>query len=143
MKILPAKGKTSKKRKNEKLFGASKLRRIKTSWKEKAIKERVIKVVGKLSKPSEFILSLRKKKTSPKTLELQKAKTAKFTVELVHDCIAEGTYLNLERQEMKRERLHEMKPKRKARWEQSLIVPKPPTYKMKKGKLKILKKIGK
>ena len=39
MKILPAKGKTSKKRKNEKLFGASKLRRIKTSWKEKAIKE--------------------------------------------------------------------------------------------------------
>ncbi len=52
MKILPAKGKTSKKRRNEKLFGASKLRRIKTSWKEKAIKERVIKVVGKLSKPS-------------------------------------------------------------------------------------------
>jgi hypothetical protein len=143
MKILPAKGKTSKKRKNEKLFGASKLRRIKTSWKEKATKERVIKFVGKPSEESKFILSLREKKTSPKTLELQKAKTAKFTVELVHDCIAEGTYLNLERQEMKRERLHEMKPKRKARWEQSLIVPKPPTYKMKKGKLKILKKIGK
>jgi hypothetical protein len=72
MKILPAKGKTSKKRRNEKLFGASKLRRIKTSWKEKAIKERVIKVVGKLSKPSEFILSLREKKTSPNTLKLQK-----------------------------------------------------------------------
>ena len=143
MKILPAKGKTSKKRRNEKLFGASKLRRIKTSWKEKATKERVIKFVGKPSEESKFILSLREKKTSPKTLELQKAKTAKFTVELVHDCIAEGTYLNLERQEMKRERLHEMKPKRKARWEQSLIVPKPPTYKMKKGKLKILKKIGK
>ena len=143
MKILPAKGKTSKKRKNEKLFGASKLRRIKTSWKEKATKERVIKFVGKPSEESKFILSLREKKTSPKTLELQKAKTAKFTVELVHDCIAEGTYSNLERQEMKRERLHEMKPKRKARWEQSLIVPKPPTYKMKKGKLKILKKIGK
>ena len=136
MKILPAKGKTSKKRKNEKLFGASKLRRIKTSWKEKATKERVIKFVGKPSEESKFILSLREKKTSPKTLELQKAKTAKFTVELVHDCIAEGTYSNLERQEMKRERLHEMKPKRKARWEQSLIVPKPPTYKMKKGKSK-------
>ena len=140
MKILPAKGKTSQKRKNEKLFGASKLRRIKTSWKEKATKERVIKFVGKPSEESKFILSLREKKTSPKTLELQKAKTAKFTVELVHDCIAEGTYSNLERQEMKRERLHEMKPKRKARWEQSLIVPKPPTYKMKKGKLKIVKR---
>jgi hypothetical protein len=140
MKILPAKGKTSQKRKNEKLFGASKLRRIKTSWKEKAIKERVIKVVGKLSKESKFILSLKEKKTSPKTLELQKAKTAKVTVELIHDCIAEGTYSNPERQEMKREQLHEKKPKRKARWERSLIVPKPPTYKMKKGKLKIVKR---
>ena len=140
MKILPAKGKTSKKRKNEKLFGASKLRRIKTSWKEKATKERVIKFVGKPSEESKFILSLREKKTSPKTLELQKAKTAKFTVELIHDCIAEGTYSNPERQEMKREQLHEKKPKRKARWERSLIVPTPPTYKKKKGKLKILKK---
>ena len=140
MKILPAKGKTSQKRKNEKLFGASKLRRIKTSWKEKATKERVIKFVGKPSEESKFILSLREKKTSPKTLELQKAKTAKFTVELIHDCIAEGTYSNPERQEMKREQLHEKKPKRKARWERSLIVPTPPTYKKKKGKLKILKK---
>jgi len=140
MKILPAKGKTSQKRKNEKLFGASKLRRIKTSWKEKATKERVIKFVGKPSEESKFILSLREKKTSPKTLELQKAKTAKFTVELIHDCIAEGTYSNPERQEMKREQLHEKKPKRKARWERSLIVPKPPTYKMKKGKLKIVKR---
>ena len=140
MKILPAKGKTSKKRRNEKLFGASKLRRIKTSWKEKAIKERVIKFVGKPSEESKFILSLRKKKTSSKTLELQKAKTAKFTVELVHDSIADGTYSNPERQEMKREQLHEKKPKRKARWERSLIVPTPPTYKKKKGKLKILKK---
>ena len=140
MKILPAKGKTSQKRKNEKLFGASKLRRIKTSWKEKATKERVIKFVGKPSEESKFILSLREKKTSPKTLELQKAKTAKFTVELIHDCIAEGTYSNPERQEMKREQLHEKKPKRKARWERSLIVPTPPTYKKKKGKLKIVKR---
>ena len=88
----------------------------------------------------ETLNELHSKKTSPKTLELQKAKTAKFTVELVHDCIAEGTYSNPERQEMKRERLHELKPKRKARWERSLVVPTPPTYKMKKGKLKILKK---
>ena len=129
MKILPAKGKTSQKRKNEKLFGAPKLRRIKTSWKEKAIKERVIKVVGKPSEVSKFILSLREKKTSSKTLELQKAKTAKFTVELVHDSIAEGTYSNPERQEMKRERVHELKPKRKARWEQSLVVSTPPKSK--------------
>ena len=140
MKILPAKGKTSKKRKTEKLFGASKLRRIKTSWKEKAIKERVIKFVGKPSEESKFILSLREKKTSPKTLELQNAKTAKATIELIHDSIAEGTYSNPERQEMKREQLHEKKPKRKARWELSLIVPTPPTYKMKKGKLKLIKK---
>ena len=140
MKILPAKGKTSQKRKNEKLFGASKLRRIKTSWKEKAIKENEIKFIGKLSEESKFILSLREKKTSPKTLEIQKAKTAKLTVKLVHDCIADGTYSNPERQEMKRKRLHEMKPKRKARWELSLVVPTPPTYKMKKGKLKLIKK---
>ena len=140
MKILPARGKTSKKRKNEKLFGASKLRRIKTSWKEKAIKENEIKFIGKLSEESKFILSLREKKTSPKTLKLQEAKTAKFTVELIHDCIAEGTYSNPERQEMKREQLHEKKPKRKARWERSLIVPTPPTYKKKKGKLKIVKR---
>ena len=131
MKILPAKGKTSKKRKNEKLFGASKLRRIKTSWKEKAIKERVIKFVGKPSEESKFILSLREKKTSPKTLELQNAKTAKVTVELIHDCIAEGTYSNPERQEMKREQLHEKKPKRKARWERSLVVSTPPKFKRK------------
>ena len=107
---------------------------------KKVIKEREIKFVGKLPEESKFILSLKKKKTSPKTLELQKAKTAKLTVKLVHDCIADGTYSNPERQEMKRKRLHEMKPKRKARWELSLVVPTHPTYKMKKGKLKILKK---
>ena len=88
----------------------------------------------------ETLTELYSKKTSPKTLEIQKAKTAKLTVKLVHDCIADGTFTNPERQEMKRKRLHEMKPKRKARWEQSLVVPTPPIYKMKKGKLKILKK---
>ena len=111
------------------MFGAPKKRKKKTSWKEKAIKERVIKFVGKPSEESKFILSLREKKTSPKTLELQKAKTAKFTVELVHDCITEGTYSNPERQEMRRERLHEMKPKRKARWERSLVASTPPKSK--------------
>ena len=72
MKNLPATGKTSKKRKLEKMFGLSKKRRIKSSWKEKDINERVIKFVGKLSEPSKFILSLREKKTSPNTLKLQK-----------------------------------------------------------------------
>ena len=84
---------------------------------KKVIKEREIKFVGKLPEESKFILSLREKKTSPKTLEIQKAKTAKFTVEVVHDSIADSTYSNSEKQKMKRERLHEMKPKRKARWE--------------------------
>ena len=120
MNIFPKKGKTSKKRKNEKLFGASKKRKSENSWKTIVTKERVIKFVGKLSEKSKSILSPQKKKTSPKTLKFQKAKTATFTAQLVHDCIAEGTYSNPEKQEMKRERLHEMKPKRKARWERSL-----------------------
>ena len=120
MNIFPKKGKTSTIRKNEKLFGAPKKRKSENSWKRKAIKENEIKFIGKLSEKSKSILSPQKKKTSPKTLKIQKAKTARFTVELVHDCIAEGTYSNPEKQEMKRERLHEMKPKRKARWERSL-----------------------
>ena len=68
----------------------------------------------------ETLTELYTKKTSPKTLEIQKAKTAKLTVKLVHDCITDGTFTNPERQEMKRKRLHEKKPKRKARWERSL-----------------------
>ena len=95
MKILPAKGKTSKKRRNEKLFGASKLRRIKISWKEKATKENKIKFIGKFSKPSEFILSLREKKTSPKTLKIQNAKTAKSETFLFWDS-ANGPYVKSE-----------------------------------------------
>ena len=97
MKILPAKGKTSKKRRNEKLFGASKLRRIKTSWKEKATKERVIKFVGKPSEESKFILSLREKKTSPKTLKIQGARTAKIEPVLFWNS-ANGTYVISEQQ---------------------------------------------
>ena len=38
MNILPTKGKTSKYRKRIKLFGVSKKRRLKNSWKEKVIK---------------------------------------------------------------------------------------------------------
>ena len=72
MKNQPATGKTSKRRKQEKMFGLSKKRRIKNSWKVKAINERIIKFVGKMSEPSEFILSLRERKTSPNTLKLQK-----------------------------------------------------------------------
>ena len=120
MNIFPKKGKTSTIRKNEKLFGAPKKRKSENSWKRKAIKENEIKFIGKLSEKSKTILSPQKKKTSPKTLKIQKAKTATFTAQLFHDCIADGTYSNPERQKMKRERLHEMKPKRKARWERSL-----------------------
>ena len=72
MRILQVTGKTSKRRKLEKMFGLSKKRRIKNSYKVKVVKERVIKFVGKMSEPSKFILSLREKKTSPNTLKLQK-----------------------------------------------------------------------
>ena len=72
MRNLQAKGKTSKRRKLEKMFGLSKKRRIKNSYKVKVVKEREIKFVGKMSEPSKFILSLREKKTSPNTLKLQK-----------------------------------------------------------------------
>ena len=72
MRILPVTGKTSKRRKLEKMFGLSKKRRIKNSYKVKVVKERVIKFVGKMSEPSKWILSLREKKTSPNTLKLQK-----------------------------------------------------------------------
>jgi len=88
---------------------------------KKVIKERVINFVGKLSEESEFILSLKEKKTSPKTLKIQKAKTAKFTVELVHDCIADGTYSNPEKQEMKRDRMFKKKPNRENIWKTNFM----------------------
>ena len=72
MRHLQAKGKTSKRRKLEKMFGLSKKRRIKNSYKKKVVEERVIKFVGKMSEPSKWILSLREKKTSLNTLKLQK-----------------------------------------------------------------------
>ena len=95
MNILPTKGKTSKYRKRIKLFGVSKKRRLKNSWKEKVIKKREIKFVGKISKPSEFILSLRNKKTSPNTLEIQQARTAQCQVELLWDS-SNGSYVKSE-----------------------------------------------
>ena len=70
-------------------------KKISDSWKEKVIKEREIKFVGKISKPSEFILSLREKKTSPKTLELQQSKTAQCQVELLWDSL-NGPYVKSE-----------------------------------------------
>ena len=122
------KNKIKNKKTLQKMFGAPKKRKLK-KYPKKVTKERVIKFIGTLSEKSKSILSPQKKKTSPKTLELQKAKTAKFTVEVVHDSIADGTYSNPERQEMRRERLHELKPKRKARWERSLVVSTPPKSK--------------
>ena len=62
---------------------------------KKVIKERVIKFVGKLSEESEFILSLKEKKTSPKTLKIQKAKTARSQVFLLWDS-SKGSYIKSE-----------------------------------------------
>ena len=121
MKFPSNKNKIKNKKTLQKMFGAPKKRKKKTSWKEKATKERVIKFVGTLSEKSKSILSPQKKKTSPKTLEIQKAKTAKVTVELVHDCIAEGTYSNPERQEMKRDRLFKKKPNRENIWKTNIM----------------------
>ena len=75
------------------------------------------------------IAELYKKKTSPKTLEIQGAKTATSTAHLAHDCTTEGAYSNPKRREMQRERLYGkslryprgMKPKRKVRYERSLV----------------------
>jgi len=66
-------------------------------YPKQVIKEREIKVIGKLPEESKFILSLRKKKTSPKTLEVQKAKTAKSEPVLFWDS-ANGTYVKSEQQ---------------------------------------------
>ena len=66
-------------------------------YPKQVIKEREIKVIGKLPEESKFILSLRKKKSSPKTLEIQKAKTAKSEPVLFWDS-ANGTYVKSEQQ---------------------------------------------
>ena len=64
-------------------------------YPKKVIKEREIKFVGKLSKPSDFILSLKKKRTSPKTLKIQKAKTAQCQAVLLWDS-SNGPYIKSE-----------------------------------------------
>jgi len=66
-----------------------------------------------------------KKRTSPKTIQIQDSKTASSKAEWLHISISEeggegqGTY-DVGRREMKRERLHAMKPKLKAWYEKSL-----------------------
>ena len=76
-----------------------------------------------------------KKRTSPKTLQIQTSKTVRSKAEWLHistsqeDGEGQGTY-DVGRREMKRERLHAMKPKLKARYEKSLKPPAPA-----KGKL--------
>ena len=62
---------------------------------KKVIKERVIKFVGKFSEESEFVLSLKKKKTSPKTLKIQEAKTAQCQTVLLWDS-SNGPYIKSE-----------------------------------------------
>jgi hypothetical protein len=66
-----------------------------------------------------------KTRTSPKTIQIQDSKTASSKAEWLHISISEeggegqGTY-DVGRREMKRERLHAMKPKLKAWYEKSL-----------------------
>ena len=68
-----------------------------------------------------------KKRTSPKTIQIQDSKTSRSKAEWLHISISEvdgegqGTY-DVGQRAMKRERLHELKPKLKARYEKSLIV---------------------
>ena len=75
-----------------------------------------------------------KKRTSPKTIQIQASKTTRSKAEWLHISISEedgegrGTY-DVGRRAMKRERLHKLKPKLKARYEKSLIVSAPPKCK--------------
>ena len=77
------------------------------------------------------ITELYKNRTSPNTLAIQASKTVRSKASWhwisVSDVDGEGkgTY-DVGRREMKRERLHEMKPKLKVRYEKSLIVSAPP-----------------
>ena len=72
----------------------SRKRKLKKHSK-KVIKEREIKFVGKISEPSEFILSLKKKRTSPNTLKIQQAKTAQCEAVLLWDS-SNGPYVKNE-----------------------------------------------
>ena len=81
-------------------------------------------------KSDNTINELYKKRTSPKTIQIQASKTARSKAEWLHISISDedgegkGTY-DVGRREMKRERLHAMKPKLKARYEKSLKPPAP------------------
>ena len=72
----------------------SRKRKLK-KYPKKIIKEREIKFVGKLPEESKFILSLKKKKTSPKTLKIQEAKTAQCQTVLLWDS-SNGPYVKSE-----------------------------------------------
>ena len=72
-----------------------------------------------------------KKRTSPKTLQIQASKTVRSKADWLwistseEDGEGQGTY-DVGQREMKRERLHEMKPKLKVRYQKSLITSAPP-----------------
>ena len=71
------------------------------------------------------ITELYKNRTSPNTLAIQASKTVRSKAEWLHistsdeDGEGQGTY-DVGQRAMKRERLHAMKPKLKARYEKSL-----------------------
>jgi hypothetical protein len=73
----------------------------------------------------------RKSQTSPNTLAIQASKTARSKADWLWistsdvDGEGKGTY-DVGQREMKRERLHEMKPKLKVRYQKSLITSAPP-----------------
>ena len=83
--------------------------------------ENTIIVDGERTSPK----TIYKKRTSPKTIQIQASKTVRSKAEWLHistseeDGEGQGTY-DVGRREMKRERLHAMKPKLKARYEKSL-----------------------
>ena len=73
----------------------------------------------------------RKSQTSPNTLAIQASKTARSKADWLWistsdvDGEGKGPY-DVGQREMKRERLHEMKPKLKVRYQKSLITSAPP-----------------
>ena len=87
----------------------SKSRKLKITPKVN-IKEKVkTTVTGKMSEPSEWVLSLREKKTSPNTIKLQETKRVSSKAFVLWDS-SQGAYRNGEnRKENKRIRLAEKK----------------------------------
>ena len=62
MNIFPKKGKTSKKRKNEKLFGAPKKRKSENSWKKIVTKKTVLKSLENFQKNLNLFFPHKRKK---------------------------------------------------------------------------------